>query len=195
MTARLRALSAHHALFLLKNCLSIPKLLYVLRTSPAWSATAELRDFDEAVRIGLIIVTNNRLQDSSWTQATLPVRQGGLGIRRTAELSFSAYLASVYWVNRLISGILPTFDMEKVIAEPTFRRCETSKVNAPPVEQRTSQKHWEAPVTQRVLQQLLDAAEETDRARLRAVSTPESGVWLEALPSAALGNHLSDDML
>ena len=43
-----------------------------------------------------------------------------------------------------------------------------------------------------MLQQLLDAAEETDRARLRAVSTPESGVRLEALPSAALGNYLSD---
>ena len=74
MTARLRLLSAHHALYLLKKCLSIPKLLYVLRTSPTWSASAELQDFDEAVRFGLSALTNNRLQDSSWIQATLPAR-------------------------------------------------------------------------------------------------------------------------
>ncbi|GAV06646.1 hypothetical protein RvY_16602 [Ramazzottius varieornatus] len=34
MTARLEKISPHQALFLLENCLSIPKLLYVLRCSP-----------------------------------------------------------------------------------------------------------------------------------------------------------------
>ena len=55
-----------------------------------------------------------------------------------------------------------------------------------------TQADWDAPVNQRVLQELIAASGETDRARLLAVSTPESWARLNALPSAALGNHLTD---
>ena len=195
MISRLQLLSAHHALFLLKNCLSIPKLLYVLRTSPAWAAASDLRMFDDAIRNGLRILTNNRLEDSAWTQATLPVRQGGLGIRRTEQLSYSAYLASVYSVTPLVSGILRDFDQEEVVTEPIFHWSEIAKVNAPAVNERSSQKSWDSPINEHVLRELIADSTEANRARLLAVSTPESGAWLEALPSAALGNHLNDDAL
>ena len=69
------------------------------------------------------------------------------------------------------------------------------KADVPLVECRSKQKSWKEPINKRVLTELITAAGETDRARLLAVSTPESGLWLDASPSAALGNHLSDDTL
>ena len=45
--------------------------------------------------------------DSAWLQATLPVRAGGLGIRRAVQLASSAYLASAAGCSALIQEILP----------------------------------------------------------------------------------------
>ena len=53
MVSHLRSLHAHDAVFLLKNCFAIPKLLYLLRTAPAWNAKEELVMVDEMVRQGL----------------------------------------------------------------------------------------------------------------------------------------------
>jgi len=45
--------------------------------------------------------------DPAWTQATLPVRYGGLGFRSTVQLAPSAYLASAAASSGLVSHILP----------------------------------------------------------------------------------------
>ncbi|GAU90643.1 hypothetical protein RvY_03032 [Ramazzottius varieornatus] len=50
MTTRLEKISAHQSLFLSKNCLSLPKLLYILRCSPTFSCLASLQAFDETIR-------------------------------------------------------------------------------------------------------------------------------------------------
>ena len=42
MVSGLCSLHAHDTVFLLRNCFAIPKLLYLLRTSPAWKAKEEL---------------------------------------------------------------------------------------------------------------------------------------------------------
>ena len=45
--------------------------------------------------------------DPSWTQASLPVKFGGLGIRRAVQLALSAFLASAAASSSLINQILP----------------------------------------------------------------------------------------
>ena len=52
MVSMLSLLPAHASLYLLKNVLSIPKLLYLLRTAP-WSDSAELLQYDKALRSAL----------------------------------------------------------------------------------------------------------------------------------------------
>ena len=86
LSERLKLLSAHDALILLRNCFALPKLLYVLLT-----------------------VTNTHLQPglSAWTQATLPVTLGGLGIHSTVEVAPSAFLSSVHSSSELVKAILP----------------------------------------------------------------------------------------
>lgn len=45
---------------------------------------------------------------STWVQATLPVGEGGLGIRRSVQLAPSAFLASAAGCNDLLIQILPS---------------------------------------------------------------------------------------
>lgn len=42
-------LEAHLALFLLKNCAAVPKVLHMLRTSEAWKFPAVLKKFDDVL--------------------------------------------------------------------------------------------------------------------------------------------------
>ena len=90
---RLRHLQAHDALVILKNSLAIPKLLYLLRTSQC-SDNPLLRQFDDTLRTGLVTILNVDINSDQWLQASLPVGDGGLGIRSAEMLAPSAYLAS-----------------------------------------------------------------------------------------------------
>ena len=90
---RLKALAAHDALILLRSCYSAPKVLHLLRCSPSFGHHL-LSDFDGLLKSGLMDILNCDLSDSQWLQASLPVRDGGLGVRRVAVLAPSAFLAS-----------------------------------------------------------------------------------------------------
>jgi len=78
---RLSLLQSHDALMLLKNSLAMPKLLYTLRTSDCSDNTL-LAQFDNTLRAALSVILNVDLNDDQWAQASLPVRNGGLGISR-----------------------------------------------------------------------------------------------------------------
>jgi len=57
---------------------SIPKLLYTLRMSDCQSNSA-LIEFDNSLRNGLSTILNVEFEfDDQWSQASLPVRDGGL---------------------------------------------------------------------------------------------------------------------
>ena len=88
--------------------ISIPKLLYTLRTSPCFLST-NLLAYDVLLKAIVSNMTNIRFEDEdpAWTQATLPVRYGGLGFRSAVQLAPSAYLASTAASSGLISHILP----------------------------------------------------------------------------------------
>ena len=107
LSSCLVALHAHDALFLLRNCLAIPKLLYILRTAPMWKIHEGLNTFDETVRQALQSVCNINMVNSTWTQATLPTSKGGLGVRRASDLALPAFLASCYGTHDLVSSLLP----------------------------------------------------------------------------------------
>ena len=102
---RLRFLSANDALVLLRNCFAIPKLLYVLRTSPCFRSTT-LQTYDDCLRGILGSVTNVHLGPSSsaWSQATLPVKLGGLGVCSAVEVAPSAFLASALSSSELVNA-------------------------------------------------------------------------------------------
>src|SRR5688572_26881799 len=90
---RLTILYTHDALVLLKNSLSVPKLLYSMRTAVCADCPSLTR-FDLLLREGLSAILNVELDDDRWLQASLPVMDGGLGVRCASTLALSAFLAS-----------------------------------------------------------------------------------------------------
>ena len=106
MTKRLSLLPAHDSLYLLRNALAIPKLLYILRTAPCFSSV-ELMRYDDTLRDSLQTILNVTLDETCWRQASLPVWAGGLGIRSAVMLAPSAFIASAAGTASLVSSLLP----------------------------------------------------------------------------------------
>ena len=107
LTSRLECLHAHDALFLLKNCLAIPKLMYLLCSSPAWQASEDLEAFDAVLYESIQSICNINLDSATWLQATLPTSKGGLGIRRASDVALPAFLASCHRPQELVNAVLP----------------------------------------------------------------------------------------
>ena len=103
---RLNLLQSHDALTLLRNSISIPKLLYTLRTSEC-SDNPRLLEFDKLQRKCITDVININMNDNQWTQATIPVKDGGLDICSMTVLAPSAFLASTAGTLQIQNDILP----------------------------------------------------------------------------------------
>ena len=84
----------------------MPKLLYILRTSSC-AGNSLLSKFDNILRRGLSKILNIDVTDSQWTQASLPVQMGELGVRSACTLAPSAFLASAAVTLSLQNAILP----------------------------------------------------------------------------------------
>ena len=89
MTEKLSLLDRHPAYFLLKNCFSMPKLIYLLRSSPTFQHPDLLADFGDCLKSCGTVICNVSFDDIGWIQATLYIRLGGVGLRRASDLAFS----------------------------------------------------------------------------------------------------------
>jgi len=106
LSSRLSHLNAHDTLFLLKNCFSIPKLTYTLRSAPCHTRQL-LSEYDKEMRSPLQSILNIQLTDDAWEQATRPVANGGIGIRKTTQVALPAFLSSVAGTEPLVSELIP----------------------------------------------------------------------------------------
>lgn len=211
LTSRLPHLQGHSALFLLKSCLSMPKLVYLLRCSPTWKANSQLEKFDNTLREALEAILNVKLDDTTWAQASLPVPRGGLGVRSARDLSVPAFLASVTGTADLVSEILeaassvPINASSDSLSPPTLPVDPDAKLASVEWLDRSGgadlplsfrQRDWEAPLLDKREAQVLQSAKTPqDKARLLAASTKESGAWLSALPIASLGLFMDNDTI
>ena len=94
LSKRLELMPSHDSLYLLRNVLTAPRLMYLLRTAPC-TDSPELLKFDAVLRESVSTTLNIDLGDNRGTQASLPVRLGGLGIRSVVSLAPSAYLLAL----------------------------------------------------------------------------------------------------
>jgi hypothetical protein len=200
LTDRLKVLCAHDAFYLLKNCFALPKLQYVLRSAPCYSCPI-LAEYDDVIRRTLQSILNISMSDVAWDQATLPVSNGGLGIRSATDVALPAFLASVSGSHCLTLQILPCRLRDSAgIAEPTFLAvvedwkaragCSVTPQDA------TKQKAWDMPLVDVAAQRLLSTApNQVGLARLIAVTAPQAGAFLHAIPCAPIGTRLDDTSL
>jgi len=103
---RLKHMSAHEAIFILRNSLSVPRLQYILRCAPCFGSPLTAR-FDDLVLQALSSCANIELDSSARVQAQLPVRWGGLGLRSATQLAPSAFLSSLAAAETLMRAMLP----------------------------------------------------------------------------------------
>ena len=195
--SRLKTLASHDALTLLKASFSAPKMLHTLRSSPCIGHSA-LDQFDDILRSGLCLITNSSLSDTQWLQASLPVKDGGLGVRRVALLASSAFLASAASTLALQDFILLRCGFCPDAAQSTACDLWVSSHNlpCPSPSLASKQKAWEAPIIAADKAAVLGSAQDNhDRARLLAASAPHAGDWLHALPISCCGLRMDNEAI
>ena len=77
LISRLGVLLAHDVFYLLRHRFTIPKLLYLLWTSPCWKILNDLEGFDEMIFNSLQNICNIQFDPTVWAQSTLPTARGG----------------------------------------------------------------------------------------------------------------------
>ena len=81
---------------MLKNCFSLPKLLYFLRTSTCFNHPALLEKNGKTVRDGLSKLCNVNVDDIPSTLLALPTNMGGLRVSTASFVALPAFLASCF---------------------------------------------------------------------------------------------------
>ena len=109
-----------------------------------------LEVFDSTLRAGLSKVLNVDLNDDQWFQASLPVGEGGLGIRIAQMVAPSAFLSSAASTSALQQSILP--DSVSLLEDQSVTFTETrwsslSGSTRPANEELYIHKAWDKPVT------------------------------------------------
>jgi hypothetical protein len=198
LSEKLPFMPRHDCLFLLGNIISMPRLLYTLRTAPCMESQ-ELVLYDNLLRSTLAECMNVDLSQAAWEQASLPVKLGGLGIRSAVMLAPSAFLASAAGAENLIQALLP-IRFQSVIepavstAVDIWRTRIAPTTSLPDNSQRGVQKMWDLPCCKLLASSLFNRAQnDIDKARLQASTAANSGAWLKAIPLAAIGLKLDDE--
>ena len=106
---------------LLRHCLSLPKILFSLRTCPPEFIKQATDVFDAQIRDILADIAGGPLPEWSWRKASLPCSLGGLGIRNASLCAPAAYISSLNEVQPLIDALLqpalPPLHLSEVIAD------------------------------------------------------------------------------
>ena len=92
-------------LILLRFSFSAPRVQHLLRCSPSVDHPA-LLEFDELLRLTVSLISNSVLSDNRWLQASLPMNDGGLEIRRVSSFATPAFLDTAASTLPLQSRIL-----------------------------------------------------------------------------------------
>jgi hypothetical protein len=110
-----KLLSRHVAYTLIKNCLFIPKFNFLLRATSFWKFSNYVNSIDSSLKSSLERILNLRLTDLQWCESTLPIRFGGLRIRRISDICLPDFLSSIHGVKKLVSLLLNSKNNELTI--------------------------------------------------------------------------------
>ena len=169
--------------------------MYILRTCNPSRLEEVLLTFDHLQQNSLEEILGVYLDTPSWTQATLPVPLGGMGLREAITYAPVAYVSSIIQSLPLVRAILgndrllPSTDIAlQMVREASDDRSFTLEALAA---EETPQKRLSHAVDLHRQNLILSSAkDQRTQARLRSLSLPHAGAWLNAVPSKPLGLHL-----
>ena len=111
-SCRLNQIGAQEALILLRGSFSASKVIHLLRCLPSVSHSS-LPESDKLLRLTVERITNSSLTDTQWLQASLPIKDGDLGVRRVSELALRVLLASETGTALLQAEVLADFEVRE----------------------------------------------------------------------------------
>ena len=147
---------------------------------------------------GISVITNSCLSDIHWLQASFPIRDGGLGIRRVSSLTLSAFLASAANTRDLQDRMLVACNVgvDTLVASTRGIWSSFNALHCPKDTDARRQRSSDEPNVTRDVNAICEgASSEMDKARLLASKAPHSSNWLYALPITACGLRLSDEAI
>jgi hypothetical protein len=196
---------------LLRYCLDACRVIHLQRstvTGRAGDAPARLSD---ALRTACEDMVGVGLPDAAWSQCTLPMRHGGLGVRdplHTQPAARMAALAGIQLVGIERVGVpaialsRPALDLSSVISAlqgqlgPNFEPLAGWNANPSQFASATfdhaSQRWWAEHVAKERRSRLTHLGTARDMARLQSQSGVISNGWMSVLPSRALRTDISD---
>ena len=191
---RTATIGSHPAFFFLSRYAAVPRAIYLLRASPVYAAEESLQAIDDRLRAATSQYCNVDLDEDSWTQASLPLRHGGLGLRRLTDVALPAYIASAEAARELVCTInhRPNGDRPARLVSA----IEAFKANKCPdldPDLNLTQRNLDELASKHRFEDLLTRANQVNRARLLAAASPHSGAWLSAIPAERLGLLLPDE--
>ena len=190
MTEKLSNLDRHPAFFLLKNCFSMPKLMYLLQSSPTFQHPDLLADFDNCLKSCATDICNVSFDGIGWIQATLPIRLGGIGLCHAYDLTLPAYLASISASQSLISEITQPDNIPHSL-DSCFDVWSSTNPSLP--ENPNLQRQWDDIKSSSRSVALRPLLEQHRLACLSSATQPNFGAWMNCLPSTAIGTLLDNE--
>lgn len=191
---RLSLIASQDALMLLRSSFSAPRVHHLLRCSPSVE-NSSLITFDNLLRSALERITNSSLSDTQWLQASLTIKEGGLGIRRVTSLALPAFLASAAGTSSLQTSILSNLSCQPDHFFVKYQSLwSTSYGPGPSGEPSGKQSLWDRPgLLQDRSQVEATLVDPRKKAIYLAAITQHSGDWLAAMPMASCGLRLEDE--
>ncbi len=96
-------------LVLTRRCADVCKVTHLLRTGGDRVSPEALATFDASVRTAMDHIIGAPLSNASYLQATVSVQEGGLGLRRAADLALPAFIASSVESRPAVADLLEQF--------------------------------------------------------------------------------------
>ena len=186
----------HCEFVLLRSCLSLPKIMFMLRAVNTVDFQDQLIEFDCLIRGALSHLLGSPLTDVQWAQASLPVAMGGLGFRSAADHASAAHAVSLLAAQPLLDGLLGEDSEEPQLPQPlldkiTAKTGETASVDSlQGISQREVSLKVDLLNQSLLLHHFNEEGEEREIARMASLGLPHAGSWLSVVPSPALGLHL-----
>ena len=191
---RLAYVGSHVACYILQKAAGVPRLTYLLRTSPAYKAESDLRLIDDQFTKAFETVLKISLSKDALLQLSLPTSSGGMGIPIPSSTALAAFAASCCSAKDDVRCVLGNQTQTICCLDDATEKFANRYGGLPSVEDRHKQSQWTMIASECVLSNLrVRAAEnEKDAVRLAHISMAETGCWLQAMPMKNVGTMLTD---
>ena len=178
-------------LHLLRSCLGSCRVNHILRSVPPGPILPQLQEFDKSLRSTLSEVLHCSIPNQAWTQATLPLSMGGLGLRQASRSASAAFVACCAMSRPLAQEVL---SIEQDLAFPGESHAtqdllinHSINLDAQPLDP-TSQSSLQHQLDKRLYGNLFSTSDLRNQARLNTLSADTiTSAWLKAAPISSLG--------